>query len=54
MAITQPRRSIQIRLSEAGLAAVDKLAEEEQRSRSEMIRRLVAEAVTRRVREAKS
>jgi len=44
-----PRRPIvAVRLSEQGIAAVDKLAETEGVNRSEMIRRLLSEAVAAR------
>lgn len=50
-----PDRRVQVavRLTPAGLAAVDKLAEEDQRTRSDMIRILLAEACAARERAKK-
>jgi hypothetical protein len=47
-----PDRRVQVavRLSPGGLAAVDALAEEEDRTRSDMVRVLLVEAVTARKR----
>lgn len=42
------RRFVGVRLSPNGLAVIDRLAEREGVKRSEMIRRLLAEAVTAR------
>lgn len=42
------RRVIQLRLSEAGLDAIDKLAAAEQRTRPDMIRLLLADGMAAR------
>lgn len=48
----QPRERVGVRLSPAGLAEVDRLAEVEHRTRSDMIRVLLIEALeTRRKRD---
>jgi hypothetical protein len=41
----EPRVTIAVRVSAAGLRAVDERAEDEDRSRSEMVRRMLAYAV---------
>ena len=43
-----PREAVTIRLNSGGLAKVDELAADEDRSRSDMIRILVAEALAAR------
>ena len=40
----EARQAIAVRVSEAGLAAIDRIAEEEDRSRSEVVRRMLAYA----------
>lgn len=48
---TSPRRPIVgVRISDAGITAIDKLAADEAVTRSEMIRRLLSEALTARQR----
>lgn len=47
-----PRKMVAIRLSPAGLAEIDKIAEEEGRSRSDVIRRLLSEALAARAAKA--
>ncbi len=44
---TRPK-TVHVRLSDAGMQAVDDLAEAEQRTRSDMLRILIAEAVKAR------
>jgi metal-responsive CopG/Arc/MetJ family transcriptional regulator len=45
---TQDRVPVTVRLSAAGLAEIDRMAEAEERDRSSMIRILLREAVTTR------
>jgi predicted transcriptional regulator len=44
----EPREAVTVRLSPAGLAKVDELADVEDRTRSDMIRILVGEALAAR------
>lgn len=46
------RINITLRLSREGIAAVDKIAEVEDRSRSQMLRLLISEAVAARAKQA--
>ena len=48
--MTEPRITIHPRLSVAGIKAIDELAASEQRSRSQMVRILLAEALKARKR----
>lgn len=45
---TPKRSQVVVRLSETGLEAIDEYAQAEQRTRSDMIRILLAEAITAR------
>jgi hypothetical protein len=45
----EPRINFTLRLSAEGIAAIAKLADEEQRTRSDMARILISEAVAARV-----
>jgi predicted transcriptional regulator len=49
----EPRVNVNIRLNPDGIKAVDRLAEEEQRTRSQMLRILIAEAVSVRAKRVK-
>jgi metal-responsive CopG/Arc/MetJ family transcriptional regulator len=44
----EPREVVNVRLGRSGLAAIDQLAVEDKRTRSDMIRVLLAEAVDAR------
>ena len=44
----EPREQIAIRLSRAGLVEIDRIAEAEERTRSQVIRMLLREALTAR------
>jgi len=46
--VTEPRITINVRLSSSGIAAIDSLAGAEQRTRSQMVRILLAEALKQR------
>jgi hypothetical protein len=48
--MTEPRITVNVRLSASGIAAIDTLADTEQRSRSQMVRILLAEALKARKR----
>jgi len=52
--VTETREKVAVRLSPSGIAAIDKLAAAEHRTRSDMIRVLLIEAIERRRKEAKS
>jgi hypothetical protein len=43
--VPEPRVTIAVRISQSGLAAVNQRAKDEDRTRSEMVRRLLAYAV---------
>lgn len=46
--VTEPRITTTIRLAPSGIAAIDSLADTEQRTRSQMVRILIAEALKAR------
>lgn len=50
--MSQPREKVAVRLSPSGVAEVDRLAESEHRTRSDMIRVLLLEAIEARRRKA--
>lgn len=51
--MAEDRVQIAVRLTKTGLEIVDKYAAEEERTRSDMVRKLLSEAIQHRVAEAK-